>query len=325
VSTLTPFPVLALIGAVSGAVAAWLLLRRDRPAQILTPSAPPEPVPDEVAVRLLADDCTARLDALARLAEQADGDPGARQGCVEEIVAQFRYRWPDQPAWQAELWRLLLPHLRPGSPRFWPGMDLLTDRQVLHDVDLRGCRVRAVLFQDVRFVGDARFDGATFTRAASFEGSCFARHAFFGGARFELGADFDNTTFTGAAVFAGATATGRLWFEDTRFSGRTDFTGLECAEEASFGGAGFAGRTSFRDARFADAFFGGARFSGHTDFTGATAERFRFPRARARTDVHVVRQWPPGWGLGPPRPLKPGHWAELRTGVASDGPPSGLE
>ncbi|HET6707193.1 MAG TPA: hypothetical protein VFH84_19655, partial [Amycolatopsis sp.] len=136
-STVTPFVVLAVIGAVSGSVTAWLLLRRDRPAEVLTPSAPPEPVPEEVAARLLADEYTARLASLASFAEHADGAPGRRQQCVDEILTEFEYEWPDPPAWQAELWRLLLPHLRPGSPRFWPGMDLDLDDLVLYDVDLR--------------------------------------------------------------------------------------------------------------------------------------------------------------------------------------------
>jgi hypothetical protein len=319
-STLTPFAVLALIGAVSGAVTAWLILRRDRPAQVLTPSAPPEAMPAGVTARLLADEYSVRLAALTQLAERADADPGRRQDCVDEIVAQFRYRWHDQREWQAQLWQLLLPHLRPGSPRFWPGTDLHFECLVLFDVDLRGCEVRDAIFRDVRFVGDARFDGVAGTRLISFEGSCFARHALFREARFEAGADFENVTFTGTAAFAGASAGGETWFDEARFSARTDFTAVGFAD-VSFAGAGFAGRTTFRDARFADAFFGGARFGGHADFTGATADRFRFPRARARTDAHAVRTWPADWNLGPPRPLKPGVWAELREPAGSAPPP----
>ncbi|MEV6641902.1 pentapeptide repeat-containing protein [Amycolatopsis sp. NPDC051371] len=325
-STVTPFAVLALIGAVSGAVTAWLVLRRSPPVQVLTPAAPPELMEPEVTAQLLADEHTARLAALDRLAELADTDPARRQDCVDEIVEQFRYRWHDQPAWQAELWRLLLPHLRRDSPRFWPGMYLRAGHVVLHDLDLRGCEVLDVAFRSVRFVGDAHFEGVVFTGLACFEEACFARHACFGGARFGVGADFENATFTGSADFAQATAGRAMWFDEARFSARTDFSEVVFADDVSFAGAGFAGRTTFRGARFAtDAFFGGARFGGHADFTGATAERFRFPRARARADVHAVRHWPPGWTAGPPQPLKPGHWAELRTGVASDGQPSGLE
>lgn len=309
--TVTPFAVLALIGAVSGAVTAWLLLRRDRPAEVLTPSAPPEPVPEEVAARLLADDHAARLAALASFAGFADGDPTRRQECVAEILAGFRYEWPDPPAWQAELWRLLVPRLHPGSPRFWPGMDLELDRLVLHAVDLRGCEVRDARFHAVRFAGDAHFDEAVFTGLVSFEGSCFARHAFFAGARFETGADFENATFTGTADFAGVTARGPTWFDAARFSARTDFTSATFGDEVSFEATRFAGRTLFSGSRFAaGALFTRARFSGHADFTAVTAGGFDFTGAQVRTDARVVRTWPPGWAPGEPEPQR---WAELRA------------
>ncbi|WP_206785707.1 pentapeptide repeat-containing protein [Amycolatopsis sp. MtRt-6] len=193
-STVTPFALLALIGAVSGSVTAWLLLRRDRPAEVLTPSAPPEPVPDEVAARLLADERAARLTALASFARQADGDPGLRQECVGEILGQFEDDWPDSPEWQAELWRLLRPHLRPDSPWFWPGMDLDLAGLVLHAVDLRGCEVRDASFRDVHFDGDARFGGTVFTGTANFAGACFGGRVDFTGA---TAAEFD---FTGTQV-----------------------------------------------------------------------------------------------------------------------------
>ncbi|MGW5721020.1 pentapeptide repeat-containing protein [Amycolatopsis sp. NPDC003865] len=308
-STSTPLPVLALISAVSGAVTAWWMLRRDRPAAVITSPPPVAAVPTQ----LPADERAARLAGLAHFAEEADADPGLRQECVDELVAHLGHWWPDWAAWQAEVRALLLPHLRPGSPRFWPGMDLHADGCVFHDMDLRGCEVRDVVFHRVRFVGDARFDGVVATRLVSFEGCCFARHAFFGGARFEAGADFGNATFTGTASFAGATAGGEVWFDEARFSARTDFSGSAFAD-VSFADAGFAGRTSFRDTRFGDAFFGGARFGGHADFAGATATRFRFSRARARTDVHVRRTWPPGWALGLPAPRKPGTWAGVVRG-----------
>ncbi|MDS0139607.1 MULTISPECIES: pentapeptide repeat-containing protein [unclassified Amycolatopsis] len=160
-STVTPFAVLAVIGAASGSVTAWLLLRRDRPAEVLTPSAPAEPVPDEVAARLLADEHTVRLAELASFAEQADADPERRQECVHAIAARFDDDWPDPVAWQAELWQLLRPHLRRESPRFWPGMDLDLDYLVLHAVDLRGCEVRRASFVETSFAGPVDFTGAT--------------------------------------------------------------------------------------------------------------------------------------------------------------------
>ncbi|MBE8525043.1 pentapeptide repeat-containing protein [Amycolatopsis sp. H6(2020)] len=310
-ATVTPFAILALIGAVSGSVTAWLLLRRDRLAEVLTPSAPPEPMDEEVVRQLLADELDARLAGVHEFAELADHDPSLRQDFVDQFFVQLGYGWPVSAAWQAKLWPVLLRRLRRESPEFWPGVDLHPQALVLCDVDLRGCEVGSAAFRYVRFVGDARFGGAVFTGPVSFEGSCFARHASFDGTRFGADTDFERTTFTGTAAFPRITAHGQLWFDDVRFSARTDFTGAAFGADVSFEGAGFAGPATFRDARCAaDILFGGARFSGHADFTGASAE-FLLTGARARTDAHVRRTWPPGWELGPPRPRKPGHWADL--------------
>ncbi|MFJ7214691.1 pentapeptide repeat-containing protein [Amycolatopsis sp. NPDC098790] len=311
-STVTPFAVLALIGAGSGAVTAWALLLRDRPAQVLTPTAPPERLDPATERKIFADEREVRLAGVHEFAELADRDPALRQDFVDHFVAQLGYGWHERAAWQARLWPVLLARLRRGSRLFWPGMDLHVPPMVLHDVDLRGCQLRDATFREVRFAGTARFGGAVFARLVSFEGACFARHALFRGTAFKAGADFENVTFTGTALFADVTAGGEVWFDRSRFSAHTDFAESAFAD-TSFADVGFAGRTSFRDARFGDAFFGGARFSGHVDFTGATAERFRFPRARARTDVYARRSWPPGWVLGTPSPRKPGHWAEVHV------------
>ncbi|SEF21108.1 Pentapeptide repeat-containing protein [Amycolatopsis pretoriensis] len=289
-------------------VTAWLVVRRDRYAELT--AAPEEFAGSEAERKTFADDREVRLAGVHEFAELADRDPSLRQDFVDHVVVQLGYGGHDVAAWQARLWPVLLARLRRGSWLFWPGMDLHVKPIVLHDVDLRGCELRDVTFRGVRFAGTARFGGAVFTRLVSFEGACFARHALFRGTAFEAGADFEKVTFTGTALLAGATAGEQVWFDHARFSAHTDFS--ECAfADVSFADVGFAGRTSFRDARFGDAFFGGARFSGHTDFTGTAAERLRFPRARARTDVYARRSWPPGWALGPPSPRKPGHWAEV--------------
>lgn len=311
-STVTPFAYLAVVSAVSGAITAWWRLRRDAPAQVVTPAAPPEPVDAEVTARLMADERADRLRGLGELAEEADADPELRQECVDELVAHLSHVWPEWAAWQAEVWDLLRPHLSPTSPRFWPGMDLHVEDFQLHRVDLRGLEVRDAVFHEVWFAGDARFDDLICTGLVSFAGARFTRHAFFRGARFETGADFEDVVFTATAAFDGVTAGGPMWFDGVRFSARTDFSSAEFAD-VSFVDVGFAGRTTFRGARFADAVFGEARFSGHADFTAAMAEGFDFTGARARTDVHVVRTWPPGWTLGPARPRKPGQWADLRS------------
>ncbi|WP_372664686.1 pentapeptide repeat-containing protein [Amycolatopsis kentuckyensis] len=303
-------------------VTAWLVVRRDQYAEL---TAAPESAGSDGERKTFADERGTRLAGVHEFAEVADRDPALRQDFVDHVLAQLGYGWHDVAAWQARLWPVLLARLRPGSPRFWPGMDLHVAPMVLHDVDLRGCELRDATFRGVRFAGTARFGGAVFTRLVSFEGACFARHALFRGTAFEAGADFESVTFTGTALFAEAIAGGEVWFDHARFSAHTDFSGSAFAD-VSFADVGFAGRTSFRDARFGDAFFGGARFSGHADFTGVTAERFRFPRARARTDVYARRTWPPGWTLCSPSPRKPGVWAELQTSASTAaGPPAGLE
>jgi uncharacterized protein YjbI with pentapeptide repeats len=291
----------------AGLVGAWLVVRRDSYAEV---TAEPGFTGSAAERDTYADDRGTRLAGVRAFAEFADRVPSLRQDFVDQFFVQLGYGWPGNAAWQAELWPVLLPRLRRGSPGFWPGMDLHPKSMVLHDVDLRGCEIRNAIFHDVHFAGDVHFDGAVCTGLVSFRGSRFTRHAYFGGARFETGADFGRTTFTGTAAFAEASTEGETRFDRARFSARTDFGGARFAD-TSFAGARFAGRTSFRDARFAEAFFGEARFSGHADFTGATAERFRFPRARARTDVPAVRHLPSDWTLGPSRPRKPGLWADL--------------
>jgi uncharacterized protein YjbI with pentapeptide repeats len=312
----------------AGLLAAWLIVRKDRYAEVIVSAAPPEGMDPEAERRLYADEREVRLAGVLEFAAFADADPALRQGFVDLVLAQTGYGRTGFENWQVVLWELLVPRLRPASPGFWPGMDLHTEARLLHDVDLRGCEVRDVVFRRVRFDGDAHFDGLVCTGLASFQESCFARHAFFGGAAFGVGADFDGTTFTGTAAFPGVTAGGEVWFDDVRFSARADFTGAEFAGDVTFTDTGFAGRTSFRDARFtAEALFAGTRFSGPVDFTGATAGAFRFRGASARADVHVARFWPAGVRVGAPRPRRPGRWAEVhgagRAGVAGAGASEG--
>ncbi|MER6796738.1 pentapeptide repeat-containing protein, partial [Amycolatopsis mediterranei] len=291
-ATITPFAVLALIGAVAGSVAAWLLLRRDRYAEVVHPVTVRGAIDPVTERKIFADEREVRLAGVHEFAALADRDPALRQDFVDQFFVQLGYGWPESAAWQAKLWPVLRMRLRRESPEFWPGMDLHPKPMVLHEVDLRGCEVRNAFFSRVRFVGDARFDGAVFAGPVSFEGSCFARHVSFAGTRFGADADFERTTFTGTAAFPRITTHGQLWFDAARFSARTDFTGAAFSDDVSFDCAGFAGPVTFRDARCAaDLLFGGARFSGHADFTGATAADFFLTGARARTDAHVRRTW----------------------------------
>ncbi|UOZ05129.1 pentapeptide repeat-containing protein [Amycolatopsis sp. WQ 127309] len=293
-STIVPLPVLVTVALVAGVVVAWVLSRRDSGwAEVV--EAPPGSV-------LVLDE----LGTLRDFAERAQVDPALRQDWVDEVFSQLR----DTSHW-AELWQLLTSHLRPGTPGFWPGLDLRAESQVLAGTDLRGCEVRAAVFREVRFWGGARFDGLVCTGPVGFERSAFTYHASFRGTEFRAGADFAGTTFMANTSFAGVTAGDRVRFDEVRFSGRTDFTGAEFAAGVSFVATGFAGPATFRDARFAaEARFPGTRFSSHADFTGATAGAFHFAGASARTEVRAVRTWPDGVSLEEPQ--RTGHWAEVR-------------
>ncbi|MEV6448113.1 hypothetical protein [Amycolatopsis sp. NPDC051716] len=266
---------------------------------------------------LYAPDPATRLETFRELDERAHQDPAQRQGFVDQVLAQLRFGgWSRRPDWQDRLWALVLPHLRPDGPAFWPGIDLRVEYAVLTALDLSGCEVRDLTVDEVRFRGTTRFVRTVFTGDVTFAGSCFAGHARFRQAEFRGAADFDQVTFTGTAAFPGAMVAGPAGFHQARFSGLTDFTGARFAGPFDAVAAGFAGRTSFRDARFAARTrFAQARFTGHADFTGATfAAPPGLARAWARTDWYAVRTWPAGWSAGAEEvvlPKRPGRWAEL--------------
>ncbi|MEU4520390.1 pentapeptide repeat-containing protein [Amycolatopsis sp. NPDC024027] len=259
-----------------------------------------------------------RLETFRELDRRAHQDPAQRQDFVDQVLGELRFNDCDRmPNWHSRLWVLVLPHLRPDGPEFWPGIDLRVEYAVLTAaVDLSGCEVRDLTFDEVRFGGTARFVRTVFTGDVLFAGSCFAGHARFREADFRGAADFDQVTFTGTAAFPGVTVAGPAGFHQARFSGLTDFTGARFAGPFDAVAAGFAGRTSFRDAQFAARTrFAQARFTGHADFTGATfAAPPELARAWARTDWYAVRTWPAGWAAGAEEvvlPKRPGRWAEL--------------
>jgi hypothetical protein len=297
-STIVPLPVLVVIALIGGGAIAWVLSRRD--------SGFAEIVPAPAGSVLVLDVPEVHFGPLREYAIRAQTDPALRQDWVDEAFAQL-----DSTLHAAELWQLLASHLRPGTPGFWPGIDLRVEAQVLVGTDLRGCEVRDAVFREVRFWGGARFDGLVCTGQVSFERSAFTYHASFRAAEFRAGANFEAATFMANTSFAGVTTGDRARFDEVRFSGRTDFTGAGFASGVSFLATGFAGPAKFRDARFAaEARFSGARFSSHADFTDATAGAFRFDGASARAEVRAVRIWPMGVSLGEPQ--QPGHWAEVR-------------
>jgi uncharacterized protein YjbI with pentapeptide repeats len=300
-STIVPFPVLLAIGLAGGALVAWVLSRRNSGfAEVV--AAPPGSV-------LVLDMPEVRFGPLREYAERAQANPALRQDWVDQAVAQL-----DSSLNTAELWQLLASHLRPGTPAFWPDIDLRVESQVLAATSLRGCEVREAVFRGVRFWGSSNFEGLVCIGPVSFERSSFTYHASFRGAEFRAGADFEGATFMANTSFAGVTAGDPVRFDEVRFSGRTDFTGAAFAAGVSFRATGFAGPAKFRDARVAaEARFSHARFSSHADFAGATAGAFRFAGARARTEAKVLRTWPAGVRLGEPESRAPGSWAGIRA------------
>ncbi|GHB78868.1 hypothetical protein GCM10010377_81150 [Streptomyces viridiviolaceus] len=106
-----------------------------------------------------------------------------------------------------------------------------------------------VWFDDMTFPSDVSFEGAAFTGATSFDGVTFTSDVFFERVTFGSDVSFLGVTFTGGAFFQEATFTGDASFDDSDFHGGADF-----------GWAAFAGETSFRGALFRDASFKGARF-----------------------------------------------------------------
>ncbi len=272
-------------------------------------------------VDLYARDPGARLETFRELERLAAANPERRQKVVDSVLEQLRFRgWSEMPDWQDRLWALVVPHLRPHTREFWPGIDLRLDFHcgaVLTDVDLSNCEIRNAAFERVRFTGDANFKFAVFTGDVTFEGSCFARHARFRQVKFGGAAAFDDVTFTGTAWFPRIEVAGPASFTRARFSGHTEFTGAAFAGPFSAIGAGFAGRASFRDTHFGGRTrFADARFTGHADFTGTSfVDTPGLARAWARTDRYTVRTWPDGWTLDADEaelPKRPGRWAELK-------------
>ncbi|MEW5655216.1 pentapeptide repeat-containing protein [Streptomyces cinereoruber] len=98
-------------------------------------------------------------------------------------------------------------------------------------------------------LGQARFDGATFTDAAWFEEAIFGNVSFrtaaftgtagFVRATFTGEAEFDWVTFNSVASFGGANFTGDAWFRMATFSGPVQFPGTTFASNATFSGARF--------------------------------------------------------------------------------------
>lgn len=134
------------------------------------------------------------------------------------------------------------------------------------DVDFRGVRFTAALWQALtaavgtRF-GQARFDtahfpngmrcsGVRFAGPAYFEGAFFEGEALFTGAEFADYAGFEAARFTGGAYFREVRFHGEARFVAVRFGSGAFFDGVSCASTARFAHAWFEGAAAFTSAGF---------------------------------------------------------------------------
>jgi Pentapeptide repeats (9 copies) len=184
----------------------------------------------------------------------AAAGPGAANLCV--AAAERSVRQCAQ--------RLLIGHLRPDLPRFWPGLAIDLSGATLIDLDLSGCHLagpcrldRATLLGQVklreatvtgeltataaRFTDHAWFERATFGQGARFDASTFAGDAWFGEVTFRGPASFRAVTFAGHAWFAGAAAHGAVDLTETMFRRSAGFRGAHLAGPVALTGAVFAG------------------------------------------------------------------------------------
>ncbi|OLR92009.1 pentapeptide repeat-containing protein [Actinokineospora bangkokensis] len=253
-----------------------------------------------------------RLGGLNTLERLATAHPDRRQDVVDVLCACLRAPFDTgEFAVRAAVQRVLTRHLRPGddpaapAPDFWPDLDLDLTGAHLIDLDLTGCRVRAItcdnavfegraVLRRTRVGGRARFRAARFLDGISARGARFHAAADFRDAEFDAPEDwpdagFRAAEFHGDATFARAAFTAEAQFRETRFQSDVSFdravfaggAAFTCAEfrgSAWFGGAVLTGPVDLggtrfhRHARFCDttfdgpAVFTGAHFDGFTDF-----------------------------------------------------------
>ncbi len=137
------------------------------------------------------------------------------------------------------------------------------------------------LFNDAVFTGIARFGAAAFTRAASFSGAAFTGEAWFSDVAFADVASFDRAAFMGIASFHrsafngdtsffGAAFTGKAWFNRATFTRDASFDGVTFADDAWFDGATFTHDAFFHEVAFmSNAWFNTVTFPSEAWFHGA--------------------------------------------------------
>jgi uncharacterized protein YjbI with pentapeptide repeats len=263
--------------------------------------------------RLGSDKAPVRLGALHALGRLGQGDPGLRQTVIKVICAYLRmpYSGPDdssasdledQASRRRELQvrraaqSIVAEHLRrdvthssdlrdgPAPETFWSEIDLVDlTGAYLVDLNLSGCRVRAIECNRAIFTGESLFR----------ELRCDL--AFFQGAVFKGHADFRGAVFTNDAWFSYSTFVSDVWFH-----------GDEFLPAARFGRhAGFKNATFTHTGRFEQAVFeGSAEFKGITCEEGTRAVNLQGCKVQRPDAVNpdvskAPSSWPPGWAIVP--------------------------
>lgn len=123
-------------------------------------------------------------------------------------------------------------------------------------------------FNGARFLGPARFTGATFSIAGVwFEGARFGSIANFDGAVFTGAAEFRQAQFEHAFHMRGARFNRDAWFVGAIFEAAVFADNAQFAGEAGFGSCKFSGPVEFCSACFrAGAGFEGSRFEDEANF-----------------------------------------------------------
>ncbi len=338
--------------------------------------------------QLGSDKAPVRLGGLYALRRLAQDDARQRQTIVDVLCAYLRMPFtppgeePGEQSDSAEIelfrarneeqqvrlaaQRILGTHLLPGRPgvpaaNYWPDVDIDLTGATLIDFAFAGCRLRTVVFDRARFIGDVVFTGMVCSGEASFRRAKFLGYSDFLVSRFLGNTAFDGTVFCSSVEFRGTTFERFAGFRGVHFEERTSFAQarFNCADmlpEDRFANVNLRGRADFGLAEFnGDADFESCKFGGESDFRGARfaaiarfgeaafAEDIGFssfidPEGRVcpqfpawvRLDVHPKtisrRSWPPGWSVVPaeggPAPGETGSWGALVKAGEGESEPS---
>lgn len=291
---------------------------------------------------------TVRLAGVYALANLADQWLEGRHQCVEVLCSHLRVPWSpegtvgestitlQQPsvsggtrtttyiATPGELevrktilrliGRHLLPdHLRAADNASWSTIPLDLQGAHLPALDWRNCQIPKIDFIGAEFIGDAKFDNATFAGDVDFVGySGFEGRASPGGIWFREDAGFNHATFSKTASFNGATFDGGAWFVGATFASESKFNDVKFR-----GGAGFDGATFTEVAWFDD-----VAVTGDTGFVMATFQNTaRFDNGRFSGTAHSRQSLRAAPGLGTPH--SPGR-AASDTSCSLEAPHSNM-